>query len=161
MKTRELTWISMLAVIIFLTGLIKLPALVPGFDFQLSSPFAVMIASLFGFRRYFIAGIISSTVAFALGVSTPLHIAIAILFRLAVGAWLELLGRNRYTLFTAGIVGSTFARICLGWWLNLPIFPLLMAALPGALAGGVVVLLFYHPVKRFMVRIGKREFLVQ
>lgn len=160
MEIREITWTATLAVIIFFTGLLKIPALMPGFDFQLSAPFAVMIAGLFGFRRYFIAGLVSSTISFLLGLANPLNIAIALLFRLGVGGWLACWGRNRVALFTAGLFGSTLARICLAWALDLPPAPLLLAMLPGSIACGVAVLLMYKGLYNLVLRLGKQEYLV-
>lgn len=43
-------------------GMIKLPSLFPGAEFQLSAPYAVCLAAMVGFKRYLIIGICSSII---------------------------------------------------------------------------------------------------
>ena len=51
----------------------------------MSAPIAIIIAYIFGFRNYFIAGIISSIISFILGFMTVYGIIISMVFRVCVG----------------------------------------------------------------------------
>ena len=50
-KTKEMALIGLLAAVITVAGLLRLPGVIPGTDFQLSAPVAVAIGAVFGFRR--------------------------------------------------------------------------------------------------------------
>ena len=43
---------GILTAVLVLLGMIKLPSLIPGAEFQLSAPYAVCLAAVVGFRRY-------------------------------------------------------------------------------------------------------------
>lgn len=66
-KIRELTTTALLAAMLAVLGMFKLPSIVPGCEFQLSAPFAVCIAACFGFKKYISIGIMASVINLALG----------------------------------------------------------------------------------------------
>ncbi|MEG2437736.1 MAG: hypothetical protein RSB17_06185, partial [Cetobacterium sp.] len=76
-KTRELTLISILALIIAISGTFKIPGIIPGTEFQISAPIAIGICSVFGFKRYISAGVIASFITFIIGTHTILNILVA------------------------------------------------------------------------------------
>ena len=57
----DIAQISLLACFIIIAGSFKIPTGIPGSEFQLSAPVAVAIAVVFGFKRYFLAGIIAES----------------------------------------------------------------------------------------------------
>ncbi|MGL5752679.1 MAG: hypothetical protein ACRCXT_19230 [Paraclostridium sp.] len=59
-KTREITLISLLAVIIAISGTFKIPRIITGTEFQMSAPIAIGICATFGFKKYICSGIIAS-----------------------------------------------------------------------------------------------------
>ena len=89
--TGERQWIvdicetAMLAVLIAVSGVFRIPGLVPGTEFQLSAPIAVAICGVFGFKKYLIAGILASLLSMKMGTATILNVAVAMTFRVVVG----------------------------------------------------------------------------
>ena len=81
-KTRELTLISFLSVVIAISGIFKLPGLIPGTEFQMSAPIAIGICSTFGFKRYIYSGIIASFINLLMGTHTILNIIVAMILGL-------------------------------------------------------------------------------
>lgn len=79
-RARTIAQTGLLAAFIAITGAIKLPGLVPGTEFQLSAPLAVAICSVFGFKRYIIAGMLASAAGLVLGTQTLLNVFIALVF---------------------------------------------------------------------------------
>lgn len=94
MRAREMTEIALLTGLITLSGAFKIPSLFPGTEFQLSAPIAVAICVVFGFKKYIIAGVLSSLIGLMLGTQNVFNVAVAFVFRLVVGAVLALGGRN-------------------------------------------------------------------
>ena len=146
--TRKLVWIAQAAAILLVTGMFKLPALIPGLEFQLSAPFAVVIAAVFGFKIYFIAGLIAAALSLLLGTSNIFNIGIALVFRLAVGAWFAGWGRTNLSVLTAAAVGSLIARAVMAFILDVPFIPLAISVLPGMIISGIVALLLYRAWQR-------------
>ncbi len=132
-KTRELTLISMLAVIIAISGSFKVPSPFPGTEFQLSAPLAVAIAASFGFTRYILAGLIASLFTLVSGTHTFLNVVVAMTFRLVAGGTIALLGSRFWVICLAGPLGSTVARIVVWLLLGKGLLPMLVASLPGML----------------------------
>src|SRR5574344_612141 len=130
-RTAELTEIALLAALITVTGAIKLPSLMPGLEFQLSAPLAVGICAVFGFRKYILAGILSSAVGLLLGTHNLLTVAIAMQFRLVVGAVLALFGRHWWTIALSGPLGTFAARVTLSLVVGKAAWALVAAAVPG------------------------------
>ena len=148
-RTAELTEIALLAALITVTGAIKLPSLMPGMEFQLSAPLAVGLCAVFGFRKYILAGILSSAVGLLLGTHNLLNVAIAMQFRLVVGAVLALFGRHWWTIAMSGPLGTFTARITLSLVVGKAAWALVAAAVPGM----IFTLLAAPAVTRILQRI--------
>lgn len=112
-KVHDLTEIALLAALITITGAIKLPSLLPGMEFQLSAPLAVAICVVFGFKKYILAGLLSSMAGLILGTHNLFNVAIAMQFRLVVGAMIALFGRRLWVVALAGPLGTLTARLTL------------------------------------------------
>lgn len=137
-KVRWMTETAVLAVLITVTGAVKLPGLVPGTEFQLSAPLAVAICATFGFRKYIAAGMIASAVGLFIGTQTIVNVAVAMIFRLVVGAVIGGLGTAWPIVVLAGPLGSAIARLALSGLIGKAALPLLIAAIPGMLYTAVV-----------------------
>ena len=147
-KIHDLTEIALLAALITITGAIKLPSLFPGMEFQLSAPLAVAICVVFGFKKYILAGLLSSAAGLLLGTHNLFNVAIAMQFRLVVGAMIALLGRRLWVIAIAGPMGTLVARLTLSLVVGKAASALVLAALPG-----MVFTLLAAPV---MVRVLKK-----
>ncbi len=147
-KIHDLTEIALLAALITITGAIKLPSLFPGMEFQLSAPLAVAICVVFGFKKYILAGLLSSAAGLLLGTHNLFNVAIAMQFRLVVGAMIALFGRRLWVIALAGPMGTLIARLTLSLALGKAASALVLAALPG-----MVFTLLAAPV---MVRVLKK-----
>ena len=130
-STSTVTEIALLAALITVTGAIKLPSLAPGLEFQLSAPLAVAICAVFGFKRYILAGILSSLVGLLLGTQNLFNVAIAMQFRLVVGLVFVLFGRHYWTTALAGPLGTFTARVTLSFVVGKGVWALVAAAVPG------------------------------
>lgn len=147
-KIHDLTEIALLAALITITGAIKLPSLFPGMEFQLSAPLAVAICVVFGFKKYILAGLLSSAAGLLLGTHNLFNVAIAMQFRLVVGAMIALFGRRLWVIALAGPMGTLVARLTLSLALGKAASALVLAALPG-----MIFTLLAAPV---MVRVLKK-----
>lgn len=127
----DIAQISLLACFIIIAGMFKIPTGIPGSEFQLSAPVAVGIAAVFGFKRYFLAGIIASLLLLLLGIHTILNVEISLIFRLTVGLIIVFCGRSLPVLVVAGPIGTIVARIGLALTLGISSLPLIITAIPG------------------------------
>ena len=132
-KVHDLTEIALLSALITIPGAIKLPSLLPGMEFQLSAPLAVAICVVFGFKKYILAGLLSSTAGLILGTHNLFNVAIAMQFRLVVGAMIALFGRRLWVIALAGPMGTLVARLTLSFVVGKAAGALVLAALPGML----------------------------
>lgn len=153
-NTRNLALDGMLTAILVVLGMIKIPSLIPGAEFQLSAPYAVCVAALVGFGRYLGIGICASIIQLLLGNHTILNVLIAMVFRIVVGVIVSVLPKSRAALYVAGPCGTAVARIVLGVVLHTSPWPLLAAALPGMIFTAVVVIMMTPVVKRVAVLCG-------
>lgn len=151
-KTQNLTLTALLALLIAISGSMKIPALAFGAEFQLSAPIAVAIAAVFGFKRYIIAGCIASLLSLLLGMATLPNILIAMCFRVAVGAIFALFGVNKCTLITAGGCGTAFARFIFAELFHLPFLPLLAGAGIGIVFTAITAPVLYRILKGLVAR---------
>ena len=140
-KVHDLTEVALLAALITITGAIKLPSLLPGMEFQLSAPLAVAICVVFGFKKYIVAGLLSSMAGLILGTHNLFNVAIAMQFRLVVGAMIALFGRRLWVVALAGPLGTLTARLTLSLVVGKAASALVLAALPG-----MIFTLFAAPV---------------
>lgn len=120
-------------------GMIKIPSIIPGTEFQISAPYAVCLASLVGFIRYFCIGICASFIQLILGTHTIYNVVVAMVFRVVAGLIIQFLpfifSNNqlwrKIVLCIAGPLGTIAARFVLSLIINVPVLPLLAAAVPG------------------------------
>lgn len=150
-STYDLAQISLLACLIIVTGMFKIPTGIPGSEFQLSAPIAVAIAAVFGFKRYF-QGIIASLILFLLGIHSILNVEISMIFRLTVGLIIVLLGTSIPVLVVAGPIGTMVARLGLAFTLGTPFLPLFVLAIPGMVITAVSV----YPITKMLHAINKK-----
>lgn len=132
-KLRTLTGTALLGVLLFGSGLLRLPSPVPGSEFQLSAPLAAAICGVFGFRIYLAAGLLASALTVLTGTGTVFHVLIAMIYRLTVGAAFGLLGPSGLFFLCAGPAGTLAARAVLSIVTGGGFAALALAAVPGML----------------------------
>jgi len=150
--------ISLLASFISVTGSIKIPTLIMGSEFQMSAPVAVAICAVFGFKRYIIAGIISSLILFLLGIHTLINVEIAMVFRLTVGLIISVFGRNVFTIFVAGPLGTFVARLALAFTLQVPAIMLIVPAIPGMILTAFVSIPLTKLLEKIYTQLGVSQY---
>jgi len=131
MHTRYMTTTALLASLIAVSGSLKVPGILPGTEFQLSAPIAVAICAVYGFRQYFIAGVLASSITLILGTQTIFNVAIALLFRVTVGLVLVVGGTSFVPVVIAGPLGSFVARLCLIIIMEQAVWAVILSAVPG------------------------------
>ena len=144
---RTLAMDGMLTALLILLGMIKLPSILPGAEFQLSAPYAVCLAAGVGFWRYLGIGVCASLIQVMLGTHTLWNVLVAMVFRVAAGLLVSLLPERKWAMVLAGPFGTACARLVLAGVLGVPALPLLGAAVPGMVFTGVCVALL-EPVLR-------------
>lgn len=147
-KIRTLTETALLGVLIFVSGLFRLPSPLPGSEFQLSAPLAAAVCGVFGFRIYLAAGILASALTLLTGGGTVFHILIAMVYRLTVGAAFGILGPSPWFFFLAGPAGTLAARAVLSLVTG-GFIALAMAAVPGMIFTAIAS----RPMARFLQRV--------
>ena len=149
----QMTTTAMLAVLILLSGSLKIPSPVVGGEFQLSAPIAVLICALFGFKRYIIAGVLASMLGMMLGIHTIFSVIIQMSFRLVTGATMAFFGTNLLTVIISGPLGTLFARIVMWQVTGVSWIALTAAAAPGMIFTAVGAGLLYKPTQKLLHRI--------
>lgn len=142
---------SILTVLLIILGMIKLPSVIPGAEFQLSAPYAVCVAAIVGFRRYLQIGICASLIQLLLGTHTILNVLIAMVFRIVAGLLINMAPKNKVLLSMAGPAGTACARIVLAIVLKVSSLPLLAAALPGMIFTALSVHMFLPVLQRVIL----------
>lgn len=158
-RIKEIPLVGLLAALIAITGMIKLPGLVPGTEFQLSAPVAVAIAGAFGFRLYLISGVIASLVSLAFSMQTILSVALSMTFRVAAGGLILLLGNSIWVLLLAGPVGTVCGRLVLALITNTNVWVLLAAASVGMVYTAIAAYPTYRMIRYFARLSGFTELL--
>lgn len=131
MSSKEIAQISCIAAILSIFAMMKLPSILPGLEFQLSAPVSLLILALFGIKKYFIGGLLSSFILLILGVFNPLNLIISFCFRLVAILIVYIFKVNVFSFVIASILGSTLSRLILSQILNLPISIVMLNAIPG------------------------------
>lgn len=149
---------GLLTAILVLLGMLKLPSLIPGAEFQPSAPYAVCLAAAVGFRRYLGIGICSSLIQLLLGTHTIWNVLIAMVFRITAGAIAAKKPEKKLRLLLAGPIGTGCARLVLAAMLRVPALPLLAAAVPGMIFTAVCTALFYPAFCRAAAQAGFPRF---
>lgn len=122
---------ALMAALIGVSGSFKIPGFVPGTEFQLSAPIAVVICGVFGFKKYIMAGILASILSLALGTHTILNVTIAMTFRMVVGLVWMVLGSSKLFYIISGPLGTIAARGAMTLFLNQGFLIILAASVPG------------------------------
>ena len=151
-KTREMTVTALMATLLAVFGMFKLPSIIPGCEFQLSAPFAVCIAACFGFKRYLKIGILASAINLILGTHTIVNVSIAMIFRLVAGGILTIFGVNPVTIVVSGPLGTVAGRVVLGGISGTDPLALIVAAVPGMVFTAVGAAVMYPVMKRLVRR---------
>ncbi len=151
---KQYTRAALCSVLLFLAGLWKIPSFIPGTEFQLSAPLSLFICMAFGFSRYLFIGILASLLTFLTGTGTGLHIAVALIFRIAAGLGISFLGTGRWALIVSGAFGTLLARLLLSLFLQIDLWLMIGAAFPGIVFTAVIVWIFYTPICRLFARLS-------
>lgn len=144
MKIEKITIIPILAVIIMLSSIIKLPSVFLGAEFQMSAPISVFIAMLFGPQIYIIAGVLASFLSFSLGISNIYGIIVVLVFRFGVITFIWIIKNKNICLIFSGAFGSILSRIVLSNLLGVSFISLIIPALPGMILTGIFARLLYE-----------------
>jgi len=152
---KRLTLDGGFAAVLVILGMIKIPSAFAGTEYQLSASYAVCLASIVGFRRYFKIGICASMIQLLLGTHTIWDVVISMVFRIVAGGFVQWRPNDKALLILAGPLGTGCARIVLAMCWQLPALPLLTAAVPGMIFTMVCVPLLMPVMKRgMMVLVG-------
>lgn len=143
MKNKNITFIPILAVVIMLSSIIKLPSIFPGAEFQMSAPISVLIAMLFGAKIYITAGVLASFLSFTLSISNIYGIVVALVFRLGVIVFIMLVKNKNLCLIFSGAFGSLLSRIVLSKIVGVSFISLLLPAIPGMIMTGIISKILY------------------
>lgn len=130
-STKKICQVALLAVLITVSAMFKIPSFIPGMEFQMSAPIAVAACGVFGVKTYLLAGVISSAVGMILGLQTILNVGIAMLFRIVVALIFALTGPSRFFYLFSGPSGTFIARIALSFVVGKAAWGLVAAAVPG------------------------------
>ena len=147
-KIREMTITALLAVLLAIFGIFRLPGILPGTEFQLSAPFAVCIAACFGFKKYIKIGILASAIQMVLGTYSIVNVTISMIFRLVAGGVLAIFGVHPVTIVISGPLGTIAGRWILGGMTGTNPFALIVAALPGMVFTAVGSAIMFPLMKR-------------
>lgn len=149
-KSKEITLISLLSVIIAISGTFKLPGMIPGTEFQMSAPIAIGICATFGFKKYITAGIIASLINLFMATHTILNVIVAMVFRIVAGGIIGTLGTNIFIVSIAGPIGTFVGRIVMSFIVGTPLKVLLIAALPGMVYTLLSSYLIYKMIEKII-----------
>lgn len=128
---KNITMDGMWVVLLFISGLFKIPSPIPGTEFQLSAPLAVSIGRIRGFLHYLTIGIVASIIGLILGLQTIYNVIVAMVYRVVAGLILTIIKRDPLALIIAGPAGTFAARLVLATILNVSWQPLVVTAAPG------------------------------
>lgn len=151
-SAKTVTQNGIFTAILVILGMIKIPSVFPGAEFQLSAPYAVCLASIVGFKRYFGIGICASFIQLILGTHTIYNVAVAMAFRVVAGLIIRWCPFTKVALIIAGPIGTACARMILSYIFSIPLQPLLVAAFPGMVFTAVVTVLLNQAVKRINIQ---------
>lgn len=159
-RIRELTLISLLSVIIAISGIIKLPGLIPGIEFQMSAPIAIGICATFGFKRYLFSGIIASCINLLMGTHTILNVIVAMIFRLAGGGLIGIFGNGIIVVTIAGPVGTVFGRVVMSFITGVSVKVLIISASIGMLYTAMLSYITFKLIKRITMKTPYKNFIL-
>lgn len=157
-KNREITLISLLSVIIAISGTFKLPGIIPGTEFQMSAPIAIGICATFGFKRYISAGAIASFINLIMGTHTILNVIVAMVFRIVGGGIIGIFGTSILVLTIAGPLGTFVGRIAMSYIVGTPLKVLLVASFPGMVYTSLSSYLIYKVILKIVKNTPYKNF---
>lgn len=143
MSSKEITQISCIAAILSIFAIIKMPSILPGLEFQLSAPVSLLILAIFGIKKYFIGGLLSSFILLILSIFNPINLIVSFCFRFVAILVIWFFKVNVFSLIIAAVLGSTLSRIILSQILNLPILVVVINATPGIIFTIIVLIPLY------------------
>ncbi|MBF0813716.1 QueT transporter family protein [Staphylococcus sp. mip270_02] len=143
MSSKEITQISCIGAILSIFAIIKMPSILPGLEFQLSAPVSLLILAIFGIKKYFIGGLLSSFILLILGIFNPINLIVSFCFRFVAILVIWFFKVNVFSLIIAAVLGSTLSRIILSQILNLPILVVVINATPGIIFTIIVLIPLY------------------
>ena len=150
LKTRSVVQDSIWVVLLFISGLFKIPSPIPGTEFQLSAPLAVSIGRIRGFLRYLTIGIVASIIGILLGLQTIYNVLVAMVYRIVAGLILTIIKKVPWALIIAGPMGTFVARLVLSRIMNVPWQPLVLAAIPGMIFTAVTAPILTSLLKKVL-----------
>ncbi|HDJ7032531.1 TPA: QueT transporter family protein [Staphylococcus aureus Sa_TPS3178] len=150
MPSKDMTQISAIASILTILAVLKIPSILPGLDFQLSAPVALLILAFFGIKKYFLGGLLSSIILLILGVFNPINVMISLTFRLIAIFVVYLLKINVLSLVLASVLGSLLSRLLLSIILNLPVWAVLLNTIPGIIFTIILAIPLYLTLRKRM-----------
>lgn len=150
MSAKRIAQDGVFTAILVVLGMIKIPSVFPGAEFQLSAPYAVCLASMAGFKRYLGIGICASLIQLALGTHTIWNVMIAMVFRVVAGMIIAWFPMKKVSIVIAGPLGTACARVVMACVLHVPLQPLLIAALPGMIFTAIVAVLLNPAIQRIV-----------
>lgn len=159
-KIRELTLISLLSVIIAISGIIKLPGIIPGTEFQMSAPIAIGICATFGFKRYIFSGIIASCINLLMGTHTILNVIVAMSFRIVGGGLIGIFGNGIIVVTTAGPVGTIFGRVVMSYITGVQAKVLIISASIGMLYTAMLSYITFKLIKSITIKTPYKNFIL-
>lgn len=149
-KSREITLVALLAVIIAISGTFKIPGIIPGTEFQMSAPIAIGICATFGFKRYITAGVIASFINLVMGTHTILNVIVAMVFRIVAGGIIGYLGTSLIIISIAGPIGTIIGRIVMSFIVGTQLKVLVLSALPGMIYTMISSYFIYKVIERIV-----------
>lgn len=150
-KVKELVLMAMLAVLLTISGSIKLPSFIPGTEFQLSAPFAIALCVTFGFKRYFVVGLLSSALALTLQTHTIINVVISLIFRLVAGGIIHTTRASKIGILISGPIASTCSRLFLSVLFGKAATALILAAAPGM----IFTMIMSYPTALLLKKIAR------
>ncbi len=153
-SVKNLTMDGMWVVLLFISGLFKIPSPIPETEFQLSAPLAISIGRIRGFLHYLTIGIIASIIGMILGLQTIYNVIIAMVYRIVAGLILTVLKKDPLALIIAGPAGTFAARLVLATILGVAWQPLVVSAAPGMIFTAITAPVLTSILKRVLKTIS-------
>ena len=145
---------GMWVVLLFISGLFKIPSPIPGTEFQLSAPIShkhrknQRISTLSYHRHH------CQHYWMILGLQTIYNVIIAMVYRIVAGLILTVLKKDPLALIIAGPAGTFAARLVLATILGVAWQPLVVSAAPGMIFTAITAPVLTSILKRVLKTIS-------
>lgn len=157
LMVKNLALDGIMAALLFLTGLFKIPSFIPGTEFQLSAPYAVAIAKTRGFVRYLLIGVAASIVGFCLGLQNIYNVITAMVYRVVAGAIIAAFPNSKVAVIVSGPCGSLACRVVLGLILHASIGALILFAVPGMIFTAITAPIITKLVEKLLGQLSRNR----